>query len=68
LICLAKGKAVRPQETVPPIHRVPANAVIGRALEGHHAGRGIDKAMHFCQKESEEMIKKAKESNGWCYF
>jgi len=31
------------------------------------AKRYIDKVMYFCQKESEEMIKKAKESNGWCY-
>jgi hypothetical protein len=24
--------------------------------------------MHFCQKESEETVKKAKESNRRCYF
>jgi len=28
------------------------------------AKRYIDKVMYFCQKESEETIKKAKESNG----
>ena len=30
--------------------------------------KAIDKVMHFCQKESEETVKKVKESNRRCHF
>jgi hypothetical protein len=36
--------------------------------QSSQAKRYIDKVMYFCQKESEETIKKAKESNGWSHF
>jgi len=54
LICLAKGKAVQPQETVPPIHRVPANAVIGRALEAITRGAGLTKQCVSAKKKAKK--------------